>query len=85
MMPDGSITSRGCSSGWGCLIVLAVIQMQALSGQLTRPDERSRPYMARPPLIRELPSHQGRMVSACSRPSGGTGAEEAPPVKLKGD
>lgn len=30
-MPDGSITRGGCSSGWGCLIVLAAIQMQALS------------------------------------------------------
>lgn len=31
MMPDGSITRGGCSSGWGCLIVLAAIHMQAPS------------------------------------------------------
>lgn len=31
MMPDGRITRGGCSSGWGCLIVLAPIQMQAPS------------------------------------------------------
>lgn len=38
MMPDGSITRGGCSSVWGCLIVLATIQKQALSSSLSHPN-----------------------------------------------